>query len=295
MFSTDAQNQFFESVLFEATGWEHQIEDMQFLHGGCINNAVRLQTNRDKYFLKFNESATAYEMFDAEAKGLQLLADAESLTIPRVIHAGRQQGRSYLLLEFFEPTIPQKDYWEQLGRGLADLHRHRQQQFGLGFNNYIGSLPQSNEWMSDGISFFIEKRLRVQAGLAYYKNLIDISLLRQLDKLYQKLPDLIPNTSASLLHGDLWGGNIITGHKGEPCLIDPAVYFGFREAEIAYTQLFGGFEQRFYDAYREVMPLHDNFHERVPIYNLYPLLVHLNLFGESYLSSIEQTLQRFVN
>lgn len=294
MFSADAQERFFESVLFEATGWEHRIEDMHFLHGGCINNAVRLQTDRDKYFLKFNESASAYEMFEAEARGLELLAQTETLTVPRVIHAGKQQGKAYLLLEFFEPTLYRGDYWEQLGHGLAALHSHRQQNFGLSFNNYIGSLPQSNEWMSDGIAFFIEKRLRVQAGLAYYNGRMDIGTLRQFDKLYDKLPELIPDTSASLLHGDLWGGNIIAGHRGEPCLIDPAVYFGFREAEIAYTQLFGGFEERFYDAYREVMPLDGGFTERVPIYNLYPLLVHLNLFGESYLSSIEQTLRRFL-
>lgn len=293
MFSTDAQNQFFEAALFEATGWEHRILDMHFLHGGCINNAVRLQTDRDKYFLKFNESASAYDMFEAEARGLQLLAQTDTLTVPRVIHAGRQQGRSYLILEFFEPSLPQKNYWEQLGYGLAALHRHRQQQFGLSFNNYIGSLPQSNEWMSNGVEFFIEKRLRLQAGLAYYNNLLDKSLLKKMDVLYAKLPDLIPETSASLLHGDLWGGNIITGHRGEPCLIDPAVYYGFREAEIAYTRLFGGFEQRFYDAYHEAMPLESGFNERVPLYNLYPLLVHLNLFGESYLSSIEQTLRYF--
>ncbi|MCS6967273.1 MAG: fructosamine kinase family protein [Cytophagales bacterium] len=294
MFSADAQNQFFESALLEATGWEHQILDMNFLHGGCINNAVKLQTNYGKYFLKFNEMASAYEMFQAEARGLEMLAATHTLTVPRVIGAGKQHGKSYLLLEYFEPIPPQRNYWEQLGQGLAALHSHRQQMFGLDFNNYIGSLPQNNEWIDDGINFFIEKRLRVQAGLAYYNQLIDEPFLKRLDKLYQKLPDLIPKESASLLHGDLWGGNVIVGHQGEPCLIDPAVYFGFREAEMAQTQLFGGFHQRFYQAYREAMPLESGFQERVPIYNLYPLLVHLNLFGLAYLSAIEQTLKRFI-
>jgi fructosamine-3-kinase len=145
-------------------------------------------------------------------------------------------------------------------------------------------LLQSNEYTANWIDFFIEKRLKAQAGLAFYNGEIPRSLYDKFNDLYNKLPELLPSEKPALLHGDLWSGNVIVGSNGHVSLIDPAVYYGNREAEIAFTKLFGGFSSAFYDAYNEAFPLEKGFEERIDIYNLYPLLVHVNLFGSGYIN-----------
>jgi fructosamine-3-kinase len=293
MLDTD-QNQFFESVLFESTGIEQSISQMQYMGGGCINNAVKLSTNRNNYFLKWHESAEARPMFEAEAKGLQMLAAVKALRIPEVINTGFTDGKAYLLLNFINSRRKEPDFWQQLGYRLAALHCQTQPFYGLDHTNYIGTLEQHNEPCQLWIEFFVEKRLKVQAGLAYYNQLADSGLLRKLEKLYTQLPELLSPGKPSLLHGDLWSGNVISDEYGLPCLIDPAVYFGHREMEIAFTRLFGGFEPAFYSAYQEASPMEPGYLERFDIYNIYPLLVHVNLFGSSYLSGVEKVLRRYV-
>ncbi len=162
------------------------------------------------------------------------------------------------------------------------------------FNNFIGSLQQNNEFHENWIEFFVEKRLRPQFGLAYYNKLIDVSYLRHLDKLPQALERIFPKEKPSLLHGDLWSGNAMRDKSGNPCLVDPAVYYGHREMELAFTKLFGGFDSSFYHAYEEAFPLEIGFKDRKDIYNLYPLMVHVNLFGTSYLSGIDKVLERIL-
>ncbi len=292
MFSADYTS-FFESVLFEAFGKDIEVSKYQFLGGGCINNAVKLETAIGKFFLKWNDSKQSEEMFEAEACGLNLLADKQLMAIPEVIKYGCNDGKAYLLLEFIQSAYRQRNYWRHLGEQLAELHRNTHGSFGLHFNNFIGALPQSNEYMSSWIDFFIEKRLKVQAGLAYYNGLVGKDLLKKFEKLYEKLPSLLPEEQPALLHGDLWSGNVMVNSQGLPCLIDPAVYYGNREIELAFTQLFGGFDNDFYQAYQAAFPLLPDFDERVEIYNLYPLLVHVNLFGGSYLSGVERVLKRY--
>ncbi len=292
MFSADYTS-FFESVLFEAFGKDIEVSKYQFLGGGCINNAVKLETVVGKFFLKWNDSKQSEEMFEAEAYGLNLLADKGLITIPLVIKHGCNDGKAYLLLEFIQSAYRQKDYWKRLGEQLAELHRNTHGSFGLHFNNFIGALPQSNEYMPSWTDFFIEKRLKVQAGLAYYNGLAGKDLLKKFEKLYEKLPSMLPEEQPALLHGDLWSGNVMVNSQGLPCLIDPAVYYGNREIELAFTQLFGGFDDDFYQAYQATFPLLPDFDERVEIYNLYPLLVHVNLFGRSYLSGVERVLKRY--
>ena len=294
MFTADEQTQFFESVLFEATGQSPTILFMEFLSGGCINIAVKLETTAGNFFVKFSERPEASAMFAAEARGLALLASTGTLRIPEVIAQGQKAGRGYLLLEYLPPGFRAKNYWATLGQGLAALHGHHQAKFGLDFDNYIGDLVQNNTPSPNGTAFFIERRLQAQAGLAFYNGLIDKALLNRMEQLYPKLADLLPNEPASLLHGDLWSGNVLVDLAGQAGLIDPAVYYGFRETEIAFTQLFGGFDDTFYAAYQEVLPLEQGFADRAGIYNLYPLLVHVNLFGTAYLSGVERVLDRFV-
>ncbi len=290
----DEQFAFFESILFLALGQDVEVIGTQLLSGGGINTAAQVFSSEGVFFVKWNHHDEYRDMFETEARGLNLLRQTEAFAVPAVIGFGRQQGRDYLILEYIDTGAPAPDYWEQFGQSLALLHAQTQPKFGLYFDNYIGSLPQTNPLTADGVAFFFEQRILPQAGLALYNELLDKALYNKILKLGNRLPDLLPNDRPALLHGDLWSQNVVIQEQsGLAALVDPAVYYGFREAEIAFTKLFGGFDQRFYDAYNEAFPLDDGFAERVPIYNLYPLLVHTNLFGTGYLAGVEKVLTRF--
>ncbi len=293
METAEDQFQFFDGVFFETFGKEIEVKEFRMLTGGNINVAVQVNTDSGAYFIKYN-TKDLENLFDAECKGLELLRETNTLRIPEVMGFGRRDGRDYIVLEYVQLSRPRMNYWETMGQKLAALHRNTSDSYGLHFNNYIGSLRQSNEQNTDWIQFFIEKRLNIQAGLALYNDLISWELYDKFQKFYKYLPEILPNEKPALLHGDLWTGNIMADLYGEPCLIDPAVYYGNREAEMAFTTLFGGFDSRFYQAYHEANPLQPRFDERVPIYNMYPLLVHVNLFGTSYLAPVEKILRRFV-
>lgn len=286
------QIQFLEGVLFEGLGKEIPVSSYQFLSGGNINLAVRVDTSEGFFFVKWNEDAPE-DLFSCEAKGLALLRGTHTVAVPEVIAYGQRAQRAYVLMEYIQSPRPQASYWENLGSKLAGLHRHTQSGFGLDHDNYLGSLRQSNEAHANWVDFFIEKRLRVQAGLAWYNGQLPVFLYNQFDKLYKKLPGMLPEEKPALLHGDLWSGNVMVGNNGLACLIDPAVYYGNREADLAFTKLFGGFAPTFYNAYQEAFPLLPGFEQRAEIYNLYPLLVHVNLFGSGYLSGVERVLKKF--
>ena len=287
------QTQFFESILFESLGYAVHVLSFQFIAGGSINTAVKLETDEGAFFVKWNES-DCRDMFEAEARGLNILRDTGIIRIPEVIAYGQNYQRSYLILEFIPSVEAKKDFWRNFGTSLATVHSQTHAQFGLSFNNYIGSLPQNNLYCEDGIQFFIERRLKVQAGLALYNGAISQPLFDKFYRLYDVLPSLLPVEKPALLHGDLWSGNFLVDDYGSATLIDPAVYYGNREAELAFTHLFGSFQPEFYRSYEEALPLENNFEERIPIYNLYPLMVHVNLFGSGYLAAVERTLTRIV-
>ena len=292
MWLGEEQFDFFEGVFFQTLGRWVEVLEARFLVGGNINTAAQVFSSEGLFFVKWNPEERV-DMFEWEARGLDLLRSTEAIYIPEVIGYGKYRDKTYLVLEYIDPVVPKTDYWESFGQSLALLHSHTQSKFGLHFDNYIGSLPQSNTLTDNGITFYIEQRLQPQAGMALYKGLISKELYAKFQKLYQRLTDLLPVERPALLHGDLWSGNVMVNEQGDAALIDPAVYYGLREAELAFTTLFGGFDERFYDAYDEAFPMEDGFQERIPIYNLYPLLVHLNLFGTGYLSGIERVLNRF--
>ena len=293
----DEQFSFFESILFLALGQSVEVIEMQFISGGNINTSAQVFSSEGVFFVKWNQLEPATDsqpdLFAAEAKGLELLRQTDTLHIPNVIGHGRHLEKAYLILDYVDPGTPDKAYWETLGQSLAALHSHTQPMFGLNFKNYIGTLTQTNTPTANGYDFFFEHRLLPQAGLALYKGLLTKSTYDALFRLRERLPDLLPNERPALLHGDLWSGNVLVTEAGQPALIDPAVYYGFREAELAFTKLFAGFDDRFYDAYHETFPLQDGFSERIAIYNLYPLLVHVNLFGSGYVSGVERVLKQF--
>ncbi len=284
---------FFESALFQSLGKRVVVKASRFVSGGCINHTLKLETDMGPYFLKWNDDADD-NMFEKESSGLQLLARQNVINLPTVLGRGKADGKNFLLLSYIHKHPPASNFWQTFGQSLAHLHRVSSPTFGLSHNNYIGRLPQNNEERDSWIDFFIEKRLEVQLGLAIYNGLVDQDFAKKFRLIYAQLPGLLPDEPPALLHGDLWSGNFMVGDQGLPFVYDPAVYFGHREIELAFTRLFGGFDRTFYQSYHEAFPLEAGFEQRIEIYNLYPLLVHVNLFGSSYLSGINQTLRRFI-
>lgn len=262
--------------------------------GGCINHGGMITTADGRYFIKWNDSEKFPGMFDVEAKGLALLRETRSVFVPRVIRTGVAGPYQYLMLEHIEEGRRSSTYWETFGTELAELHKTTSRRWGLDHDNYIGSLPQRNSQTNSWTTFFVEQRLKVQLDIARRNNLLDGSVLKNFHTLFDRIPSLLPDEPASLLHGDLWGGNIMTTGDGQPCLIDPAVYFGHREVDLAMTQLFGGFDNSFLDSYSQTFPLLQGFRDRFDLYNLYPLLVHVNLFGRGYVAQVMSILDRFV-
>ena len=262
------------------------------LAGGCIHHATCLETSKGPVFLKYNdlEEATTFEV---EAKGLDLLHATETLHVPQVFGTGSAAEHSFLLLEFIQPGTKSNGFWGQLGRGLASLHSHSNLAFGLDHHNVIGRLPQSNHEHGRWADFFREERLAPMVQMALDKGELTPAIASEIEAIYPHLQDYFPQESPALIHGDLWGGNLLTGPHGEPVLIDPAVYYGHREAELAFMSLFDTQPPAFYAAYEEEFPLTPGYRNRFDLYNLYPLLVHLNLFGQGYLAAIRQIVKRY--
>lgn len=258
--------------------------------GGCISNGMHLKTGRgDRFFLKVNARAPD-DMFVRESEGLRALAAAQGgPRVPEPLLA----GESFLLLEDLAPAPRAPDYWEGLGRQLARLHQHADRRYGFPHDNYIGSTPQPNPWTDNGHRFFARQRLQFQADLARQRGLLDAKEHGMVERLSARLPELVPEQPASLIHGDLWSGNALADSQGQPALIDPAAHYGWAEAELAMTALFGGFPRVFYSAYESARPLEPGYRDRFPIYNLYHLLNHLNLFGRSYHAQVKGILRRF--
>ena len=261
----------------------------QSVGGGCINNGARIYTDSgETFFVKLNQSAPT-DMFAREAEGLDALAVTDGPRVPAAYLA----GEDFLLLEDLKPASPKPGYWETFGQRLAALHNHVGDRYGFDHDNYCGSTPQPNTWCEDGYHFFCEHRLRFQAQLASRRGLLQRDDLRRIERVCERLPNLIPAQPPSLIHGDLWSGNAIAGPQGEPAIIDPAAHYGWGEAELGMTTLFGGFPHTFYDAYVEARPLTPGWRQRLPLYNLYHLLNHVNLFGGGYLSQTRRVLRSY--
>lgn len=265
--------------------------------GGCISNASRVIAGTGVFFLKW-ASPPAGATFEAEAEGLKALRGASSgLTVPEVLDvSGAGLDRpGHLLMEWLEEGPKTLASWESLGAGLARLHRGSDEdRYGFDRDNYIGRLPQANGWKSGWVAFFAEQRILPQVALARSSGRWTHQLDRGLNGLLRALPAIIPESPRpSLVHGDLWAGNVLATEKGAPALIDPAVYYGHREVDLAMSELFGGFHRAFYTSYETEWPIEPGYEERRDVYNLYHLINHLNHFGSSYFSQVEGVLRRF--
>ncbi|MGI9316288.1 MAG: fructosamine kinase family protein [bacterium] len=263
------------------------VTDIVPLGGGSINQVYRITNNSEYYCIKINLSAPE-DFFQSEKLGLETLAASNSIRTPSVIDSGTQ----HLMLEWIDQDRQSRDQEVRLGRQLATLHNTTSNSFGFTSNNYCGATPQINTQCKNGFEFFALHRIQNQVSLAITKSLLDQNEVKLIDSLIQKIDAFIPAQPASLSHGDLWNGNVVFSGDG-PVLIDPAVHYGWAEADLAMTRLFGGFNKYFYDSYHEVRPLEPGFEERAPLYNLYHLLNHLNLFGQGWHSAVMDTVQRF--
>ena len=271
------------------------LKEYQPVSGGCINNGGYLRTNYGPFFLKFNSHAFK-GMFETEASGLKLLENANALHTPTAYVSGvSEDGQHFLVTEWIGTGKPVADFWEELGRGLAQLHSQQNTHYGLDFDNYIGSLPQHNDFTNNWSKFFIDQRLEPQVELGLKQHTLDRSISNRIRGLYPFFEQWFPEEPPSLLHGDLWSGNLLVDENGKPAIIDPAVYYGHREMELAFTSLFGGFNERFQAAYQEAWPLVPNFEERIDLYNLYPLLVHVNLFGGPFVNQLNSVITKFTS
>lgn len=288
----DAKKYQFSKLLSNLWGKTVTVNHIQPQGGGCINKAAIITTSEEKLFVKWNYSTLA-SMFEAEEKGLKLLRSTGEVIIPRVLGRVIAEDETFLFLEMISPSQIKEDFHEDFGRRLANMHKHSAPQFGLDHDNYIGSLVQINTPTDDWNYFFYEHRLLVQLQLAFDAHKLDKSILFHFENLYQRLNEILPKEPPSLLHGDLWGGNILKGQDGSVCLIDPAVYYGHREMELAYTNMFDHHPEAFYKAYHDEFPMENEFDKRVDIYNLYPLLVHVNLFGGGYIEQVKRIIRVF--
>ncbi|MEM8733623.1 MAG: fructosamine kinase family protein [Planctomycetota bacterium] len=278
-------------------------------HGGCISVAECFELEDvGKYFVKSmsKSHSDAAAILDAEVDGLLALEQAEALRVPKVLARHRIESEStasceeLLVLEYLEQGRPAAGFFESFGRRLADLHRSSETvEFGWRQDNFIGRSPQYNQRperaYDDWPRFFAEMRIQPQLNMLQRSGSVTPEITRLSERLMVKLPELLATNHAapSLLHGDLWNGNFLSDADGRVAIFDPAVYHGHRECEFALPFLFGGFPSQFYESYQESFPMENGWRERVELYQLYHLLNHANLFGDSYLGDCLRILRKF--
>ncbi len=277
----------------EVTGEPFKIANRRAVGGGCINQSTSITDGKRTYFVKTNDASES-EMFAAEAEGVREMWETQTIRVPKPVCWGTADSSAYIVFDWLElGGRGGSQVWEEMGRQLAAMHRHSGRgQFGWHRNNTIGATPQINTWMSDWAEFFAEYRIRYQLDLARQNG----GNFSGGDRLVEKIPELLAdrNPQPSLLHGDLWSGNAAVTADGEPVILDPATYYGDREADIAMTELFGGFPSAFYRGYNEAWALDEGYQRRKTLYNLYHIINHFNLFGGGYGSQAERMIRQLV-
>lgn len=285
-----------ERLIQNNLGTARSITAVNRVSGGCIAEAFQIVLD-DGVNLFAKVSFEQGNDFAAELNGLEALRSTNTIAIPEVVASQLDDPIGVLILDWVQPTSPQRDFWLRFGHSIAQLHLANESinQFGFSEDNFIGATDQRNTWKNNWAEFFGEFRLAFQGDLALKRGLIDTSQRKGLDRLIDELPDLLATDAMSpaLLHGDLWSGNFLCDANQDPVIFDPAVYFGHHECEFGITKLFGGFDSAFYEAYHDVIPKDDGTPERIEIYQLYHLLNHVNLFGRSYWPSCQTIISKY--
>lgn len=265
------------------------VDGFSSLAGGDINEVFLLNTSKGKRVAKLNKAEKFPGMFEAESLGLESLARPGVIDVPKVYITGKVENTAYILLEYKSPAAKSPRFARVFGEQLAALHQQSAEEFGFPEDNYIGSLPQQNHSAASAPEFYISQRLQPQLKLAR-DNGYDLEVK---DSFFRNISGLIPHEPPALIHGDLWNGNYLVNSKGLPCLIDPATAFAPREMDLSMMKLFGGFDPEIFHTYNEISPLAPGFEERNSLWQLYYLLVHLNLFGAGYKTSVTRILKSF--
>jgi fructosamine-3-kinase len=263
------------------------------INGGDISNSFQLISNAGDFFLKYSEDTSRKDFYKKEYHGLMRLINSKTLSVPQPLFYGSTTNESFLVTAFIQKTSPQQNFWRIFAEKLAALHRCTYTHFGLEEDNYIGSLPQHNQLKEKWADFYAYCRLEPFVKRCVDQQLLPPAIIKYSEHLYSRLPEIFPEERPALLHGDLWGGNYLSGPGGVPFVFDPAVYYGSREMDLAMTRLFGGFDRRFYWYYEDYFPLAQGWQERISVCQLYPLLVHALLFGGGYIQQVRKILSDF--
>lgn len=257
------------------------------LYGGDINRVYKVIADQTSYVVKLNAAEEYPKMFEQESTGLKALSAVNGgVDAPEIVGFGRLENLQYLVLNYIAPGEDSNSFWRKFSSGLIAQHKTTASHFGFEGDNYIGSLHQSNKKHTRWDEFFIAERMIPQIKLAQDQEIISPDEVKKIEAFFVEVPSIWPEEPPALLHGDLWSGNFLVGKYNKPYLIDPSVYYGHREIDIGMSQLFGGFDPIFLDRYNNLFALEKGWEDRVKYNQLYPLMVHLNLFGRSYLSKI---------
>ncbi|GEN54830.1 fructosamine kinase family protein [Halobacillus faecis] len=270
------------------------VRSIKPVSGGDINQSFYVETDHRPYFIKINEKVAGH-FFQAEAEGLRLIKETGAIRVPEVFHYDCPVGaeKAALVMEWIEKGSPNVS--PSLGKSLAHMHQHTSEKYGYGKPTFVGELNQQNEWCPTWTEYYRRYRLGGQLETGVAKGTISGRREERLNRLMDLVGAIIPEKpKASLLHGDLWGGNWMTSRKGDPVLIDPSTLYGDHAFELAFTELFGGFPSNFLDQYNAYFELPDDYQDTKPIYQLFYLLAHLNIFGEMYGSQVDRILKAYV-
>ncbi len=270
-----------------------QITEHIQVFGGDINQTFQLKTNAGSFFLKLN-SDSLKDMFEKEFDGLLLMHETNTIKIPQPILYGNFQNKIFLITEFIEKGNASRNFWQTFAHQLAAMHQYSNDQFGLSEDNYIGSLHQSNTCCKTWCEFYAMQRIMPLVKLAFNQNKFNKEDVLKAENICSRFNKIFSGEKPALVHGDLWSGNFMSNKNGNPVIYDPAVYYGNREMDIAMSLLFGGFDRSFYNYYSEIFPMQQGWKERIQLCQLYPLLVHLVLFGGHYYYNVMDCIRKYL-
>jgi protein-ribulosamine 3-kinase len=268
--------------------------NFQPIGGGSINQAFKINLEKGSYFCKVNSATKFPQLFEKECQGLHQISNQGGVKVPQILHCFEFLEYQVLILEWITTGKRDNDFWERFGKQMAAMHHISNEYFGFRDDNYMGSVTQSNEPSFNWCDFFYKSRLQPMISKCFNANLLTQKHVLHFERLFMKLPQIFSEGQMpALVHGDLWNGNFMCNEDSEPVLIDPAISYAHPSVDLGMSTLFGGFNQRFYESYQYYNPLPLNYKEQWEVSNLYPLLIHLFLFGSSYLHQIEQTLYKY--
>ena len=279
--------------LADYLGFDSAAIQLRSIGGGSINHAFRVDDGRQEVFIKANHAHRYPGMFEAEAKGLDMLRRAGAFFVPEVYFAYAEGDWSMIAMEFIPTGAPKSGFSEEFAQALLSLHEQTNDHFGLDHDNYIGSLPQSNSPHGSWVDFFRLERVEPQLMRAIDGGLMDKESMKSLERIFNRLDVFFPPHMPALLHGDLWSGNYMVAASGGPVIMDPAVYYGHPLMDLGMMRLFGGFDPDIFDHYVRSRGWGSDWMAGAELANLYPLLVHVNLFGGGYVHQVQQLIQRF--